>query len=197
MTTNTIRAFIAVELPPAAREELARVGRTLAESTTPGSVRWVRPEQMHLTMRFLADTPVAQLPAIMAVIDAAAGDVPAFALALGGLGGFPNPRRPRVIWAGLDGGEREQSLLHRLKNGLDQRLASLGYAAEDKPFHAHLTLGRVKDPTGLNQLDWAVSVAPLPVPMDALHLIESQLRPDGPIYTIRHSSGLRGAGLER
>lgn len=197
MTTNTIRAFIAVELPPAAREELARVGHSLADSTTSGAVRWVRPEQIHLTIRFLGDTPVAQLPVIMAAIDAAAGDVPAFALALGGLGGFPNRRRPRVIWAGLDGGEREQSLFHQLTNGLDQRLASHGYAAEDKPFHAHLTLGRVKDPAGLNRLDWAVPVAPLPVPMDALHLIESQLRPDGPVYTIRHSSRLRDAGLER
>jgi 2'-5' RNA ligase len=183
----TLRAFIAIDLPPAVKAALADVAATLAERVPRGAVRWVRPEQMHLTLRFLGDTPTDKLPALAAALDAlAAGHAP-FALRLTEVGCFPNARRPRVVWVGL-GGE-EQRLL-ALVAGLEAALRPLGWPPEDKPFRAHLTLGRVKDERAAQGVDWAMAVPPLDVPVAAVHLIESRLRPEGAVYTVRQSSAL-------
>ena len=187
---NTIRAFIAVSLPPAVQAALGRLSQTLAAQVPTRSVRWVKPELMHLTLRFLGDTAVSQLPAITAALDQVAVTQAPFTLHLGTLGGFPNRRRPRVIWVGLasSGGE-----IGELKQAIDACLVPLGWDVEDRPFQSHLTLGRVNDGRQLAGLNWdmGVGVERLVVPVTAIHLIESQLRPDGPIYTIRHSSHLR------
>lgn len=185
---NTIRAFIAVELPEAVRQFLYETALSLADRVPAGAVRWVKPGAMHLTLHFLGDTPVDKLPALGAGLDRVVGHRPSFALHLGELGCFPNPRRPRVIWAGVAG---TGPALADLKRAVDEMLAPLGWAPEDdKPFQAHLTLGRVKHSNQLIQLPWGERLAPRPVPVDAIYLIESQLRPDGPVYTIRHKAPL-------
>ncbi|HNS40623.1 MAG TPA: RNA 2',3'-cyclic phosphodiesterase, partial [Promineifilum sp.] len=125
-----IRAFIAVQLPVEVKEALGNVSRTLDSQVTRGAVRWVRPEQMHLTLRFLGDTDVQSLPAVQAALDAVATGYKPFTLQLEGIGCFPNARRPRVIWVGLAG---DESRLHALKTALDEQLASLGLPPEDKP----------------------------------------------------------------
>lgn len=182
---STIRAFIAIRLPPPVEQALADIARALALTVPRGGVRWVRPEQIHLTLRFLGDTPVAQLDAIRRAMDAAVTDALPFTLHLSGVGAFPERRRPRVIWAGLNG---EVNRLHALKSSLDAQLTRLGLPPEDKPFRAHLTLGRVKDQRAVEGLDWSVIVPPVELSVLAIHLIESQLRPDGPVYTERHVS---------
>jgi 2'-5' RNA ligase len=184
---TTLRAFIAIDLPPDVKAALDRVAATLGGRVPRGAVRWVRPEQMHLTLRFLGDTPSDRLPGLTAALDTlAAGHAP-FTLRLTGVGCFPNARRPRVVWVGL--GREEQRLL-ALVAGLEAALRPLGWPPEDKPFRAHLTLGRVKDERAAQGVDWATDVPPLDVPVAAVHLIESQLRPDGPVYTVRHTSRL-------
>lgn len=183
----TIRAFIAIELPPALKSALGSMTKELEGRVPRGAVRWVQPEQMHLTLRFLGDTNTAQLPAIQATMDAAgAANVP-FEMRMQGIGCFPNMKRPRVIWVGLAG---QEELLLALVTDLERRLASLGWEPEGKPFRAHLTLGRVKDERTTQGVDWTAEVPPLAVPVTAIHLIESQLLPDGPVYTIRHLSKL-------
>lgn len=187
----TIRAFIALTLPADVKAELGRVSLELAGDVPRGAVRWVQPEQMHLTLRFLGDTPVERLPDIQKAMDAAAGQHALFELMLGRLGCFPNPKRPRVIWVGLgaDGGRDSHEIL-ALRAALDAGLMPLGWPPEDKPFRAHLTLGRVKDESAARSIDWSAAVMPLIVPVTAIYLIESVLRPDGPVYTVRHTSRL-------
>lgn len=186
---TTIRAFFAIRLPAPVERVLGETAQMLAGRTPRGAVRWVRPEQIHLTLRFLGDTPTSKVAAIGAVMDALATDTAPLALRLDGVGCFPNARRPRVIWVGLAG---DEAPLAELRGALDARLAGLGFPPDDKPFRAHLTLGRVRDDRAVQGVEWAADVPPLAVPVTAIYLIESQLRPEGPIYTVRHVSELRG-----
>jgi len=186
---DTIRAFVAIEMPTAVRQELGLVADVLVGQVPAGSVRWVKPELMHLTLNFLGDTAVSKLPAVTAVLDAVAREAAPFTLHLGELGCFPNRQRPRVIWVGLEGDNRP---LLALKQALDAALVPLGWAAETRPFQAHLTLGRVKDARPLRHVNWGTEVKKLPVGVTAVHLIESQLQRSGPVYTVRHSSRLAG-----
>jgi RNA 2',3'-cyclic 3'-phosphodiesterase len=188
---NTVRAFIALSLPPVVKEELGQISGELAGRVPRGAVRWVRPEQMHLTLRFLGDTQLERLPDIQSAMDTIAGRYQPFDVVLDSVGCFPNCRRPRVIWVGLAGDRNQPSHgLVALKQSLDTALAPLGWEPETKPFRAHLTLGRVKDEPAVRGVEWTVDVAPLVVPVSAIHLIESDLRPSGPVYTIRHRSEL-------
>ena len=184
---STIRAFIAVQLTDEVRDALREVVRSLSGRVERGAVRWVRPEQMHLTLRFLGDSDTGKLPAVQAAMDAVAASNASFEMRLGGIGCFPNRNRPRVIWVGLSG---EEARLLSLVVALEEELAHLGWDPEGKPFRAHLTLGRVKDERGAQGIEWAADVQPLAIPIKAIHLIESQLRPAGPVYTLRHLSRL-------
>lgn len=184
---DVIRAFIAIEMPTAVRAELGLVADVLAGQAPERSVRWVKPELLHLTLRFLGDTAVAKLPAITTALDQVGRQAVRFTLHLGKPGCFPNPQRPRVIWVGLDGDKKP---LLALKQALDRALMPLGWAVEERPFQAHLTLGRVNDGRQATGLDWGTEVRKLAVPVTAVHLIESQLQRSGPVYTVRHSSKL-------
>ena len=184
---ETIRTFMAIELPQPVRQVLGEVSQKLAAQVAKGGVRWVQPDRIHLTVRFLGDTAVSQLPTIAANLDAAMQRHAAFSLRLARVGCFPNARRPRVIWVGLEG---DVAALLKLKKDVDGALRPLGWEVEERPFQAHLTLGRVQDAHKLAGLTWDVNVARLVVPVTAVKLIESQLRPSGPIYTIRHEAAL-------
>ena len=184
---TTIRAFIAIDLPPVVKAALGDVTATLGRGLPRGAVRWVRPEQMHLTLRFLGDTPADRLPALAAALDALSAGRPLFTLRLAEAGCFPNTRRPRVVWVGLGG---DEAALGSLVAALEAALRPLGWPPEDRPFRAHLTLGRVKDVHAALGIDWSAVVPPLELPVIAIHLIESQLRPDGAVYTVRHTSTL-------
>ncbi len=186
---TTIRAFIAIRLPAPVERALGEIAQTLSLHVPRGAVRWVRPEQIHLTLNFLGDTPVDKLPAIRLAMDATAEGRSPFSLRLGGVGCFPNERRPRVIWVGLSGSAAQ---LAALKSDLDERLAPLGWPLEDKPFRAHLTLGRVKDERAVQGMKWTAEVPDVEIPVAAVHLIESRLRPEGPLYTTLHTTHLSG-----
>ncbi len=184
---ETIRAFIAIEMPSAVREELGLATAVLRRQMPQDSVRWVKPELMHLTLAFLGDTAVVKLPIITAALDAVGRTTEPFTLRLGELGCFPNRRRPRVIWVGLEGDKKP---LLALKQALDAALVPLGWPAETRPFQAHLTLGRVKDARQLRDVIWGTEVKGLAVSVTAVHLIESQLQRSGPVYTVRHTTSL-------
>lgn len=182
---STIRTFIAIHLPPDVKTALSDVAHRLDSRIPRGAIRWVRPEQMHLTLHFLGDTDTDKLPDIQAAMNAVAAVNAPFEMRLGGIGCFPNAQRPRVIWVGLAG---EETRLLALKKALDEALTPLGWSPENKPFRAHLTLGRVKDERSVVGTDWTAGVRPLALTVSALHLIESELRPDGPVYRERHVS---------
>lgn len=186
-----IRAFVAIEFPAGTQTTLATTGRELSKFVPAGSVKWVRPEQIHLTLFFLGDTPTDKLPAVAIGLDAVTAQFAPLTLQLDKLGCFPAPRRPRVIWVGLKG---ETDKLRALQKGIEGMLRPLGWPAESKPFTPHLTLGRVREGQGPLELPWGQEVVSRPVSVSAIHLIQSDLRPAGPIYTIRHTANLGPAG---
>ena len=183
-----VRAFIAIELSGELKEMLTRTGRDLATRIPPAAVRWVKPAAMHLTLQFLGDTPAATLDAITRAIEAATLGVPPITMTTGGLGCFPNLRRPRVVWVGL---VEPSGHLAQLKEALDRELEPLNFAPERRPFSPHLTLGRVHkraDREDVRQLGQVIESAALPevgrMTAVAIHLIRSDLRPSGPNYTV-------------
>ena len=185
---STIRAFIAIQLPDDVRAALAQVNEILAAQLPQRSVRWVKPKLMHLTLRFLGDTAVSNLPSLYDALDESAAQHDEFMLRLDHLGCFPNCKQPRVIWAGLQG---QLEAADAFKQDIDAALEPLGWEREERPFRPHLTLGRVKDSRMLRDTHWEANFEKQALPVTAIHLIESELTPGGPIYTVRHTSHLR------
>ena len=139
-----MRLFVAVDLDETARAAAAGSARTLAArlpgTDAPSPVRWIPPEQLHLTLRFLGEVAERQAAAVQHVLSLP-WDTAAFTSSLADVDLFPLSGAPRVVWLGVDKG-REQ--LVELKSELDRRLAPVGFAPETRPFRAHLTLGRVR-----------------------------------------------------
>jgi 2'-5' RNA ligase len=187
MVEKQIRTFIAISLPDEVRAALGRVNAALVAQTPPRAVRWVKPELVHVTLRFLGDTAVTLLPAIAAELDRVTVQHQPFHLIISGLGCFPNRKRPRVIWAGLQGDLDQAGALAAAVNGV---LLSLGWEMEKRPFRPHLTLGRVNDSRLVRGINWEMAIEEMVVPVTAVHLIESRLRPSGPAYSVRHISYL-------
>lgn len=188
----TIRSFVAIELTEEVKSVLLNAQDAMRESMGAGAsaVRWVRPESTHLTLQFLGDVPVRVLPAVQDAIRRGCAGTSPFSLEVGGLGVFPNQRRPRVVWVGLRGDEGDMETLHRLQTSIADALKPLGFKP-DKEFHPHLTLGRVRE--GARQDDYAsiaravsntlVPQLAAPFRVDAISLMRSELRPAGSIYT--------------
>jgi 2'-5' RNA ligase len=188
-TVAVLRTFIAVELPEPVQTALADVSRRAASRWPVGAVRWVRGEGIHLTLRFLGDTDEDRLPELRRGLDLAAAGHPAFELSLAGMGCFPNPRRPRVVWIGV---ADPQARLPKLQRQVEHLVRGLGWEREGRPFQAHLTLGRVREPAAPAPADWTVPVEPLSFLVDQVALIESRLRPEGAEYHELHASRLSG-----
>ncbi len=134
-----VRAFIAVPVPEAARQAIGSLVEELRRRRPEAGVRWVRPEGLHLTLRFLGQTRVDRLPALREVIGEVASRHAPFDLEVSGGGAFPTLRRPRVLWLGV---RRGAELLTALAADLDGQLAPLGWEPEGRPYSAHLTLAR-------------------------------------------------------
>lgn len=106
------------------------------------AVRWVPPENLHLTLKFLGDTPKDKIPELQETLQKAVSQQRKFALKAVGVGCFPNAKRPRVVWVGLEGGVVE---LKTLAEQIENTIAPLGFPTEKRPFSPHLTIGRVKE----------------------------------------------------
>ena len=182
---ETYRLFIAIEISPEARAELAVVQQRLKRGAFP--VKWVAPESIHLTLHFLGETDVALLPQLGVALEAALKGQSGMTLRLDGAGAFPNLRRPSVIWAGVGGATAE---LERTHAAAGAALASLDLPRDTRPFSAHLTLGRVRREATLAQLERLGAairalppLAPLSWEVERVALFRSELRPSGPLYT--------------
>jgi 2'-5' RNA ligase len=135
-----VRAFIAVEMSP---RVIARAGKLIDELRVSGAeVNWVRPQQMHLTLKFLGDVPDTETPDICNVVSRVAAKCEPFEVVCRGAGAFPGVARPRTLWIGIGQGSSE---LKELQGAIDEALKKeLGYPKERRGFHPHLTIGRVK-----------------------------------------------------
>lgn len=191
MSDLTIRAFIAIEIPDEVRVALDHVLSRLRR--TGAHVSWVRPENIHLTLVFLGDVPSDRIPDIQYELDRVATSASAFEMMVEGVGSFGSPKAPRVIWAGVT--ESSGSLI-ALQRDLAAALRALGIPVESRPFHAHLTLGRMRSRRGAAALTSALSSASVTVHglvrVDRVSLFESRLHPEGARYTILHSATLKG-----
>jgi 2'-5' RNA ligase len=144
------RLFIAVPLPPEVQERVGalidrvRARRDEAPDDRAGAApRWIRPESLHLTLRFLGDTPDGRVADLRAALAAAAASSTPFDATLAGSGAFPGPSSPRAIWLGIGRGRDE--LVH-LAGSVDAALARRGWPSDGRPFRAHLTIARSVDP---------------------------------------------------
>ncbi len=135
---NAIRSFIAIEMPASIQDQLDGIITQLKGSLT-GAVRWVPARNIHLTLKFLGDVSPANMAVLMNILRAEVGRQQVFSLSIAGLGAFPSPRRPRVLWVGVEAPPQ----LNALARLVESETRKLGYAPEERPFSAHLTLGRV------------------------------------------------------
>ena len=186
---STVRAFVAANLDSGLKAALARVQDRL--KATRADVGWVRPENLHLTLKFLGQVEDGRLGAIGEAIAAAATGCGPIRLVFEGLGAFPYPRAARVVWIGLShGAEALAKLQTRIETGLE----SLGFAREERPFTAHLTLGRVRSPAYREQLARALTGAPTEtlgeMVLDRIELMKSDLHVAGARYSILQSFSL-------
>ena len=184
----TIRAFIAIEFSIAFRQHLDNVIQRISKSIPDRTVNWVQPDNIHITLKFLGDVPTDHIPQINTALDNALRRFDLFKFTASGLGCFPNPRRPRVIWAGVDeaGGRR----MIALASAVEAALNPLGYLREDRPFAPHITLGRVRretQPREAARVGIVVAAQPIEQwgvePVTAAYVMQSELKSGGPIYT--------------
>jgi RNA 2',3'-cyclic 3'-phosphodiesterase len=142
-----MRLFIAIDTPPEIRAKLRAVQEKLI--ATRADVRWVAPENLHITLKFLGDTDAARVSEILARVTAAAAQVPAFSLELEGVGRFPDRGPVRVIMSRVLSPDQRITKLHRL---IDSSLGGIGLPMDTRALVPHLTLGRVSSNRGLNKL---------------------------------------------
>jgi 2'-5' RNA ligase len=178
---ETIRSFVAIELPPIVRRQIGRLQEELQRRGVRG--RWVKPCNIHLTLHFFGDVTAAQIEPIRSAMAGAAAQCQPLRLVARGLGVFPGIRKARVVWTGLDGDLEALSALH-------QRLAAsfekIGFPRERRRFKPHLTLGRFKKPPAAAALAEAIESAggfsSPPFPASRVTLFESRLTPAGAVY---------------
>lgn len=191
-----LRLFVALDPPELVRRRLAALQAELrrAAGRAAGEVRWVAVDGVHLTLQFLGGVPEERVEAVSAALAAAASESKPLHLELRGAGGFPTARRARVVWAGVGG---DVAPLAELVAALGRRLAPLGYAPEERPFHPHLTVGRARDPHGAPGLAAALATAGAapgaPWRAGELVLFQSHLSPQGPRYEALARAPLGGA----
>lgn len=158
------------------------------------AVSWVRPESIHLTLKFLGEIDEKKALAIAAALETAAEGIGPFTLEAGGVGVFPNPRAPRVVWAGV----KDNSELLTLQKKIDERLAAAGFEPDDRPFTPHLTLCRIKSAgdaraignlvTGPGQKEQARAA----FTVNSFAFMKSVLKPQGAVHTVIKEFALRG-----
>ncbi|MCK4261809.1 RNA 2',3'-cyclic phosphodiesterase [bacterium] len=198
-----IRTFIAVRLDVQIRSKLASIQDELKKPQA--DVKWVSPENIHITLKFLGYILGSQLKDIFKATDESVKEIRPFALSFSGLGVFPKLQNPRVIWVGANedewkGKEKREGKgnLSRISRNLEEILSRCGFKREERQFHPHLTLGRVKSPKNRDSLIKAIesekdrSAGSMEVKEVAV--MQSLLKPEGAEYSALHVSRLRKGG---
>ena len=186
-----IRSFLAIELPKPILRKIEEVQGDLR--STRADVRWVNPEKIHLTLKFFGNIEESRIEPIFKSIEEPIRHTLPFSLEVRGVGAFPHLRNPRVIWMGLVDG---REVLVSFQKQIETQLEKIGFQPEDRPFHPHLTLGRMKSSRGKEELvgrmerhkeeefgDFQV---------ERVILFKSDLKPSGPIYTLLKEIKLGG-----
>ena len=180
-----MRAFLACSPSAEVHRQIVSLQETWKRQIPAGVVSWVKPEGIHLTLKFLGNISPAQKEVIQSLIPGAIKTIPVFHLSVDGIGAFPSLSKPKVIWAGLKG---ETEALLNLQKRIDKALATIGFAEEDRHFQGHLTLGRVKKTQTFQEIEKCLSLSQSfqggQFQVDHISLFKSNLTPDGAIYTL-------------
>ncbi len=180
---KNIRAFLALEIPEDVLDAVSRLQEKLKRDLG-GPIRWTQPQGQHLTLKFFGNVSGEDVKRISSAVDNRARTHRPLNLNIGEPGVFPNPHRPRVLWCSVSG---DIEKLSALQKQLDGDFADLGFPAEDRPFRAHLTLCRIKDPRDVSGIDNALtkyrSFAGGDFSGKELVLFQSKLSPRGSVYT--------------
>ena len=193
---ENLRIFIAIPLPERLLTRLSDVQYRLQGKVSHRSVRWVKPEGVHLTLKFLGDTPRDEISTIEEALTVVARNAPSFTLTAEGLGCFPSPGRPRVLWVGVT---EPTGRLKVLYQAIEEAMTALGYKPERHGFTPHLTLGRVRrgasreDMRLIGEAVTGTRVGELTTfEADRFELIRSELKPSGAEYATLKTFVLEG-----
>lgn len=179
-----MRLFVALSLPEELRKRLAALVEGLARTRAP--VKWVKRNNMHLTLKFLGEVEESRLQEIYEVCRLSAKEVRPFSIRVGEIGAFPSTRRPRVIWVGANQPAELMTLHRRIEEGFQ----STGFPAEKRRWTPHLTVGRVKGTQNMKALTSELeraSLDPFSFRVESFHVIQSVLKPEGPVYSVLKS----------
>lgn len=188
-----MRTFIAIELPPEIKDFLSQIQERLKKSGA--DVKWVAPENIHLTLKFLGETNEKKIDRISEIMQEVARDKSAFSIRLSSLGAFPKINSPRVIWVGVDQGGSESK---EIAAELEEKIAKVGIPKEDRPFSSHITIGRTRSNLNLEKLvqelnnvgkDFREEIPEFRV--GNLTFFKSTLTPKGPIYNPLNVASLK------
>ena len=184
-----MRTFIALEIPDTVKNRLEKFVHQMKLSG--GSVRWVKPQDVHLTLKFLGEVNQEQVSRISSLLDQVVSGFSNFSLHIAGTGTFPHSSpRPRVIWAGIS----QEPLLSALQADLEKALLKSGFPLEKRSFWPHLTLGRVKSSQGIKPLVKNIQenahIVFGSMPVNQIHLFKSELMPAGAEYSKIHTTDL-------
>lgn len=179
-----LRTFLAIDLPSTMHVTIAQKEESLRRDLT--GLNWVNSKNLHITLKFLGDTPETKIDDLKQVVQQAVKGVSPFVITLRGFGAFPDKRSPRTIWTGIDS---DQNVLDDLALQVEASVISLGFPEEDKPFRPHLTLARIKKDHGeVSQAIEKSGVLTDPfifgrLLVEQVTLFKSDLRPTGSVYT--------------
>jgi RNA 2',3'-cyclic 3'-phosphodiesterase len=190
---SLLRAFIAVEIPAEIQQKIDRETSHFRRGIDP-LVRWVSTGNMHLTLKFLGDVAPSAVEFLVHMLRNEAENIPCFSMQLTTLGSFPNIRQPRVIYIGI----QAPAELVALQRAVESAARRLGYDGEERPFSAHLTLGRVRqNVTAVDRQKIRHAIESTQVDLlgtarvDSVHLYKSELKPGGSVYSRLYSAPLR------
>ena len=179
---ESIRTFIAIEIPQDVISDIDEIQQALKSYRF--SIKWVRPESIHLTLKFLGNIDPAAVESINRVLKTTVDSFKPFSIQAKGLGVFPGVKRPRVIWMGIVG---QKDRLAGLQRNLDKNLNDIGFARDKRPFKGHLTLGRAKGRIDARRIGSVLTeysnFEAQPFTVGSLILYKSELLPTGAVYT--------------
>ena len=192
---SLLRAFLAVEIPHELRQAVCLATSDLRKETE-SLIRWVAVENMHLTLKFLGDVSPTNVDFLTQMLSAQTEHFDCFDIHISGLGSFPNMKRPRVIYVGI----QAPAVLEALQHGLESASRRLGYESEERAFAPHLTIGRVKQnitATEQQKIRRALEATTIDslgtARVDSVHLYKSDLKPSGSVYTRLFSAPLKNS----
>ena len=187
---DLIRAFIAISIPAPVQNVVENIQGRFKEIRAP--IRWVRPSNLHMTLKFLGNVNEEQIEGVKKCLTEAGQGVNSFTLKTSEIGGFPNLNYPKVLWLGFSDTDGQ---LHKLAENIEFQLQKIGFEPERRKFTPHLTIGRLKSPKGkknlIRLLHEKKNVSCNDICVTCFKLIKSDLKPSGPEYSVLHTFNLR------